>query len=156
LAILLGFVPANAIGQAHGPFEVAGLRLPDLVTPDNLDEVYQALHRGACKTVDCRALKIAIAEVLDNPQRRKNPGTVWKAPAPISDVAIKARYIDRRLEYSRAIWPDPAAWWSRSARDDDLRGWARDDSGIATAASTRRATSTRPGSAPLALGRHCL
>ena len=146
LALLLCLLPLAAHGQARPAFGPPGYELPDIVTINNLDHVYDALERDNCPTIDCRALRIAIVEIIDNPQRRKNPGTIWKGRAPdIPYAANKAREIDTRLSVVRSIWPEICrAVVEIGARDDFVHGHET-FSGIATSVLDVARRLTRPG-----------
>ena len=146
LVILLCFTPLIAYGQNRAPFGPPGYLLPDRVTPENLDEIYQAIDRDKCQTLGCRSLRIAIVEVLTNTSQRKNPGTIWKYRAPdIPYGAIKARDIDQSLRGDKAIWPDICrAVVEIGARDDFVHG-NETYSWLATAALDVARHLTRPG-----------
>jgi hypothetical protein len=146
LTIMFCLVPLIAWGQNRAPFGPPGYQLPDRVTPENLDEVYQAISRDKCKTPDCTSLRIAIVQILTNTSQRHSPGTVWTGRPPnIPYGAIKAKDIDDSLRPIRAIWPDICrAVVEIGARDDFVHGHET-YSWIATAALDVARHLTRPG-----------
>jgi len=125
LAILLCLISLTAWGQSRPPFGPPGYELPDKVTVQNLDELSEKMRRDKCESANCRALIIAIGEVLTDPSQRKNPGTIWEG-RPVPDIpygAIKAREIDDSLKGVKAIWPDICrAVVEIGARDDFVHG----------------------------------
>ena len=125
LAALLYFVPFAALGEGRPAFGPPGYELPERVTPGVLDEIYQAILRDNCRTRECEYLRIAIVQVLDNPNRRKNPGTIWKDRAPdIPYGVVKSREIDALLGGVRPMWPQICrAVVEIGARDDFVHGY---------------------------------
>ena len=125
LAILLCLIPLTAWGQARPAFGPPGYQLPDRVSPENLDELYEAMESDNCNTPGCTALRVAIVQTLTNTSQRKNPGTIWEG-RPVPDIpygAIKAREIDKSLRPRQAIWPDICrAVAEIGARDDFVHG----------------------------------
>jgi hypothetical protein len=146
LAILVCLVPLIAYGQQRAPFGAPGYQLPDRVTPENLDRLWEEMSRVSCEARECFALRFSIGEVMTNPQRRKNPGTIWPHRHPdIPYGAIKAKEIDDSLKGVRAIWPDICrAVVEIGARDDFVHG-NETYSWIAGAALDVARHLTRPG-----------
>jgi hypothetical protein len=125
LAILLCLIPLIAWAQARPAFGPPGYQLPDRVSPENLDELLQAMVDDNCNTPGCTALRVAIVQILTNTSQRKNPGTIWQG-RPVPDIpygAIKAREIDNLLRPFKAIWPEICrAVVEIGARDDFVHG----------------------------------
>ena len=125
LTLLLCLFPFVALGQNRSTFGPSGYQLPDRVTPENLHELSEQMVRNVCKSPGCVALRIAIGEILTDPNQRKNPGTIWEG-RPVPDIpygAIKAKEIDDSLRDVKAIWPDIChAVIEIGARDDFVHG----------------------------------
>ena len=125
LAILACLIPLTTWGQARPPFGPSGYEMPEWVTPENLHDLSEKMRRDKCESANCRALIIAIGEVLTDPNQRKNPGTIWEG-RPVPDIpygVIKAREIDDSLKSVKSIWPDICrAVVEIGARDDFVHG----------------------------------
>ena len=147
LAILFCLLPFAAWGQTRAPFGPPGYELPDRVTPENLFELSEKMSRGGCNLLSCRALTIAIGEILTNNSQRKDPGTI-SLDRPQPDIpygAIKAREIDNSLRRFKAIWPDICrAVVEIGARDDFVHGLETDGWLAASVLDVARHL-TRPG-----------
>ncbi|MCX7380875.1 MAG: hypothetical protein NT133_05510 [Alphaproteobacteria bacterium] len=146
LALLLCLLPLVAYSQTRVPYGPLGFELPERVTPEKLSELSLAMRQAKCETQSCRVLRIAIGEVVTNPNQRKNPGTIWNGRAPdIPYAAIKAREIDKSLAGIKALWPELcSAVVEIGARDDFVHGHET-FSGIATSVLDVARHLTRPG-----------
>jgi hypothetical protein len=84
------------------------------------------MDNDGCASRECKALTNAIGEILDDPNRRKNPGTIWEGK-PVPDIpygVIKAKEIDDSLRGVKAIWPEICrAVVEIGARDDFVHGY---------------------------------
>lgn len=146
LALLLCVLPLAAVGQTRAPYGPPDFELPDRVTPDNLSALSEAMRSAGCETKQCRVLRIAIGEIMDNPRGRHSPGTIWNGHAPNTPYgAIKAREIEKSLAGIRDIWPEVCrAMVEIGARDDFVHGHET-HSWIATAVLDMSRHLTRPG-----------
>ena len=147
LAILLCLTPLFAWGQDRPAFGPPSYELPDRVTPENLHTLSDKMRSGGCESPGCVALRIAIGEILTDPNQRKNPGTIWEG-RKVPDIpygAIKAKEIDDSLSDVKAIWPDIChAVVEIGARDEFVK-WPETYTWIAGAAIDVARHLTRPG-----------
>lgn len=146
VVIFVLLFPFAAYGQPRAPFGPPGYEVPDLVTEENLLELGGRMSRDGCKLSGCIALRKAIGEVTDNPNRRKNPHLSWSLPpADIPYAAIKAREIDASLRDFRAIWPDICRAVVEIGARDEFVKWPATYTWIASAAIDVARHLTRPG-----------